>query len=73
MIGMPGCLIRGAVLGVPAPRYERGPVACKIVRHPYLRCVGCDDRLWWGEAWSVGTPVFVCRSCNVVADQREVP
>lgn len=72
MLGMLGCRIRAAALGLPAPRYERGPIAASVVRHEYLRCF-CGQALWHGEAWSVGTPVFVCRAENRVLDQRRVP
>lgn len=71
MIGMPGCRIWGAVVGPLAPRYERGPIAATVVRHPYLRCA-CGQALWHGEAWSTGTPLYVCRACNLVADRRHV-
>lgn len=71
MIGMPGCRIVGAVVGPLAPRYERGPIAAKVVRHDYLRC-WCGQALWHGEAWSTGTPLFVCRAENRVVDRRKV-
>lgn len=69
---MPGCHIRAAVLGTLAPRYERGPIAARVIPHEYLRCFSCGQTLWHGEAWSVGTPLYVCRAENRVVDQRRV-
>jgi hypothetical protein len=69
--GMPGCRMRGAALGTVVPYGDVGAVEVTISPHPYLRCFGCDERLWQGDATS-GATVLVCRGCERILDTRRV-
>lgn len=71
MTGMPGCRVRGFVIGERTPFGDVGPFEAIVEPHPYLLCSPCGDRLYQGHTMT-GAAILSCNRCRVVVDVRRV-